>query len=92
MVKLFHSCFFFESLVDQHEDSSGLLWHAAYIYGIIKKKSCFVEEKDVCSSAKCAVYYIPTKSPKQTNVQFTMKYEQEQILSKELLIYVFILD
>lgn len=56
------------------------------------KKSCFVEEKDVCSSAKCAVYYIPTKSPKQTNVQFTMKYEQEQILSKELLIYVFILD
>lgn len=56
------------------------------------KKSCSVEEKDVCSSAKCAVYYIPTKSPKQTNVQFTMKYEQEQILSKELLIYVFILD
>lgn len=56
------------------------------------KKTCFVEEKDVCSSAKCAVYYIPTKSPKQTNVQFTMKYEQEQILSKELLIYVFILD
>lgn len=56
------------------------------------KKSCFVEEKDVCSSAKCAVYYIPTKIPKQTNVQFTMKYEQEQILSKELLIYVFILD
>lgn len=56
------------------------------------KKSCFVQEKDVCSSAKCAVYYIPTKSPKQTNVQFTMKYEQEQILSKELLIYVFILD
>lgn len=46
----------------------------------------------MCSSAKCAVYYIPTKSPKQTNVQFTMKYEQEQILSKELLIYVFILD
>lgn len=39
MVKLFHSCFFFfESLVDQHKDSSGLLWHAAYIYGIIKKK------------------------------------------------------
>lgn len=58
--------------------------------GLLKKS--FVEEKDVCSSAKCAVYYIPTKSPKQTNVQFTMKYEQEQILSKELLIYVFILD
>lgn len=90
MVKLFHICFFFESLVDQHEDSSGLLWHAAYIYGIIKKKLfCWGKR---CSSAKCAVYYIPTKSPKQTNVQFTMKYEQEQILSKELLIYVFILD
>lgn len=71
--------------------SFGMLLTFMGLMGLLKK-SCFVEEKDVCSSAKCAVYYIPTKSPKQTNVQFTMKYEQEQILSKELLIYVFILD
>lgn len=58
--------------------------------GLLKK--VVLLRKKMCSSAKCAVYYIPTKSPKQTNVQFTMKYEQEQILSKELLIYVFILD
>lgn len=44
VVKLFHNCFF-ESLVDQHEDSSGLLWHAAYIYGIIKKKVVLLRKK-----------------------------------------------
>lgn len=64
MVKLFHIWFFFESLVDQHEDSSGLLWHAAYIYGIIKK-SCFVEEKDVFFSQMCRLLYSNQKP--QTN-------------------------
>lgn len=92
MVKLFHIFFFFESLVDQHEDSSGLLWHAAYIYGIIKKKVVLLRKKIYVLQPNVPFIIFQPKSPKQTNVQFTMKYEQEQILSKELLIYVFILD